>query len=515
MRNKFKKLLKKFIVYIPGLNTLYKQRAWLRSSVYKLSQRNREFINKINSLNNEILRISSISEQKSQELGKLQSNIKELEDILAQTYYDLHFLPKLDIQTNSKSKGKKKKSLENILTVNQGDKGGAAKVALRLSDNLVKLKYNVDVLLGSYEFDLKKNMHALERNESIIQQHLHNYQKESSWDDLLNLSSQKIKDLSIFKGADIVHFHNLQGAGGYFSLFDLVELSKLKPSVWTLHDMLSVVGDWKYYLEANDWDAQGKEFPYTNPNYEGMSEHARFNLKAKELIYKNIDTTIVCPAQWLVDKVKNSVLKDKDIRLVHNGIDETIFKPYDKNVVRKELGLPGDKKILLFQANSGKYNVWKGPEYLEKALQHFQSSEDVVFLNIGGDDNNEPGWINIKYIEDENKMAKYFSAADIFIYPSLADICPLTVLEAQSCGLPVVAFRTGGVPEIIKHMETGYISGYKNMDDFIKGIELFLTDSDLQKKASMNARKSIEEEFTLDIMTQKYIKVYEDTLWKK
>lgn len=515
MKDNLKKLVKKFIILIPGLNTIYQQRAWLRSSLYKLTQRNKEFVNKVNNLNNEILRINSLSAQKNLEIQNLQLENKSLENSLAQAYYNLHFLPKLDVQINGKSKDNEKKSLKNILTINQGDKGGAAKVALRLSEDLVKLKYDVNVLLGGHEFELKKNMYVLERDESAIQKYLHNYQKESSWDDLLNLSSKKIKDLSIFKEADVVHFHNLQGAGGYFSLFDLVELTKLKPTVWTLHDMLSVVGDWKYYLEANDLDTKEKEFPYTNPDYEGMSEHARFNLKAKEQIYKKIDTTIVCPAQWLVDKIKNSVLNDKDIRLIRNGIDETVFKPYDKKSAREELGLPLDKKILIFQANSGKYNIWKGPEYLEKALQYFKSREDIVFLNVGGDDNNEAGWINIKYVKDENKMAKYFSAADIFIYPSLADICPLTVLEAQSCGLPVVAFKTGGVPEIIKHMETGYISGYKNMDDFIKGIELFIADSDLREKASINARRKIEKEFTLDIMTQNYIKVYNDVLWEK
>ena len=111
-------------------------------------------------------------------------------------------------------------------------------------------------------------------------------------------------------------------------------------------------------------------------------------------------------------------------------------------------------------------------------------------------------------------MAKYFSAADIFIYPSIADICPLTLLEAQSCGLPIVAFKTGGVPEILPHLECGYISQYKNQDDFIKGVELLLTDKTFREKASLNARKNIEKNYTLNTMTKNYIKIYEEILRK-
>ena len=514
MKDKIKNILKKVIVYIPILNKLYFQRSLLRTSVHELSQKVLEDEKEIERLKFVISETKTNVDNQEEVLVMSKLVIERLKGLLADSYFQLHFLPKLNISKVSKSQVHSRK-LENVLTINQGDKGGAAKVALRLADSLSQDNYKVDILLGENEFALKGNIHLVQREYSEVQSFLKEFQKDSSWDDLLNFSSERIKDLQIFKNADVIHFHNLQGAGGYFSLFDLVELSTLKPTVWTLHDMLSVVGDWKYYLEANEWDKKGINFPYTNPEYEDMTESAKFNLKAKQLIYEKIDTSIVCPAQWLVDKLKDSVLKDKEVHLIHNGIEETIFKPYNKDSVRKELGLPVDKKILLFQANSGKYNVWKGPEYLDRALQYFKSRDDIIFLNIGGDDIVEPGWVNISYINDEETMSKYFSAADIFIYPSLADICPLTVLEAQSCGLPVVAFKTGGVPEIVSHMETGYVSGYKDTADFIKGIDLLLKDSDLRLKLSFNSRKNIISEFTLDKMKNKYIKVYEEAIWKK
>ena len=337
MRDKIKTILKKTVPHIPIIKMFYEQRAGLRNLLYKTSKKNTKLENEIDTLKQKITK----KEEKFENGRK--SFLKELKDV----YYNYYFLPKVKIKS-ARTKGKSYE-LKEILTINQGDRGGAAKVAIRLSNELEKLKYKVNILLGSHEFNIKKNTIVLERDESDAQNYLHEYQKQVFWDDLLNFSSQTIKDLPIFKESDIVHLHNLQGAGGYFSLFDLVEISSLKPTVWTLHDMLSIVGDWRYYLEANDYISKGKEFPYTNPQYEKMSDDARFNLKAKELIYKNINTTIVCPAQWLIDRVKNSILKDKEVKLVYNGIDEKIFKPYNKSKIRKELNYQLKKQYYYFK----------------------------------------------------------------------------------------------------------------------------------------------------------------------
>ena len=106
-------------------------------------------------------------------------------------------------------------------------------------------------------------------------------------------------------------------------------------------------------------------------------------------------------------------------------------------------------------------------------------------------------------------MAQYYSSADLYIFPTLADNAPLTVLEAMACGLPVVTFDTGGVPEIVKHMESGYVAKYKDQDDFNQGLFLLLNDEELREKMSKKAVETIREKFTLDIMVNNYIKLYE------
>ena len=185
----------------------------------------------------------------------------------------------------------------------------------------------------------------------------------------------------------------------------------------------------------------------------------------------------------------------------------------DKTDVRKKLNLPLDKTILMFSAHKGLKNFWKGGDYLLKALEQIDD-EKVFFLNIGSKENLDKRikksieWVSIPYIDNETTMAEYYAASDLFLYPSLADNCPLVVLESMACGTPVIAFETGGIPELLTNMKTGYIARYKDVDDFVKGIKLFLNDLELRTKAGLSARKDVEMHFTLNKMVTLYEGLY-------
>ncbi|MBI2064475.1 MAG: glycosyltransferase [Candidatus Yanofskybacteria bacterium] len=133
---------------------------------------------------------------------------------------------------------------------------------------------------------------------------------------------------------------------------------------------------------------------------------------------------------------------------------------------------------------------------------------------IGGDQAvKTPNLIKTGYISDESLLAKYFSAADIFLFPSTADNCPLVVLEAMACGLPVVSFATGGIPELVDHQKTGYIARYKDADDLANGVAWMLARTPAEHA---NMRESavikIRSGFTLDHMVEQYLQLYESML---
>jgi len=233
----------------------------------------------------------------------------------------------------------------------------------------------------------------------------------------------------------------------------------------------------------------------------------------KKDIYKKSNFVIAVPSKWMKNKLEKSILSDKKAYLIYNGIDSEIFHPMDKADVRKKLNLPLDKTILMFSAHKGIKNFWHGGEYLIKALEQIDD-ENILFLNIGSVENLDKRikksieWISIPHVNSETTMAEYYAASDLFVYPSIADSSSLVVVESMACGTPVIAFETGGIPELLTNKRTGYIARYKDVDDFVKGIKLFLNDEDLRAKAGLSARKDVEKHFTLDKMVTLYEELY-------
>jgi glycosyltransferase involved in cell wall biosynthesis len=94
----------------------------------------------------------------------------------------------------------------------------------------------------------------------------------------------------------------------------------------------------------------------------------------------------------------------------------------------------------------------------------------------------------------------------------VAENCPLVVLGAMACGTPVIAFNTGGVPELVAHMKTRYVAEYKNSADLANGVDLFLCDDVLRKKAGILAREKIGDNFTLKQQVDNYLNLYAQIL---
>ena len=95
---------------------------------------------------------------------------------------------------------------------------------------------------------------------------------------------------------------------------------------------------------------------------------------------------------------------------------------------------------------------------------------------------NYPNVKYLDYIENEQKIALYFTAADVFLYPSLAESFGLVAAESLSSGTPSVIFDAGGLPEIIEHKENGYVAKYNDPDDLAEGVAYILKLSESEIK---------------------------------
>ena len=182
--------------------------------------------------------------------------------------------------------------------------------------------------------------------------------------------------------------------------------------------------------------------------------------------------------------------------------------------MRHELGLPQNKKILLFVADGSTRNQYKGGSFLGK-VNTVVKNNNAIFLTIGSRskfENKITNSIDIPYIYDEVLLSKYYAAVDLLVYPTLADNFPLVVLESLSSGTPVITFNTGGINEVVTHLENGYLAKYNDLEDLIKGLQLMLSDKKLLSRNSQKSREIIEKYFTLDQMMNNYKLLYENSL---
>ena len=208
------------------------------------------------------------------------------------------------------------------------------------------------------------------------------------------------------------------------------------------------------------------------------------------------------------------MLKDKGLDVIYNGIDTDIFRPQDKQKCRQELGLPQDKKIVLIVAKGASSNPWKGGNYAQWAINALKADSRAFFVDLGGNTNrSENGLKTVGFTANNEVLAKYYSAADMLLYPSLADNCPLVILEAMACGLPIVTFHTGGIPELVEHKINGYIAGYKDSEELKKGLNYMidLPDQEIEKMRQYSVAK-IRSGFTVEKMTEKYLELYQKLL---
>jgi len=334
---------------------------------------------------------------------------------------------------------------------------------------------------------------------------------------LANIGEDISKNILI-KQSDIIHLHWINF--GFLSFRSLKKLFALnKPIVWTLHDMWTFTGGCHYGGDCIAYQTECSNCPFLkHPHNKDISNKLWHK---KQQLYANKNITFVTCSNWLADIARSSsLLKHFRIESIPNPIDVSTYKPLDKQSLRNSMNLDNNKKYLLF----GSMNIEdkrKGFNYLSQALEilnikHPELKESIELIVFGK--SNQSVFNTLPYktndlgmLKEENKIVEAYNVADLFILPSLEDNLPNTIMESLSCGTPVVAFNTGGIPEMIEHKSNGYLADYKNAEDLANGIYWTLYQSEHQT-LSANARKKVLENFTFDIVANKYINLYKDLL---
>lgn len=272
---------------------------------------------------------------------------------------------------------------------------------------------------------------------------------------------------SVFDSSDIVHLHWVSGIFDY----DHSELLADKPVAWTLADMNAFTGGCHYSEGCEGYKMECRDCPLLG-NSSDLAHQAWQKKRAAYARIKNLH--IICPSQWLADCARaSSLFGDRPVHVIPNALPVDRFKPTNKLVARLRLGLPLDKKLVVFGAHSLS-NRRKGGDILVQSIRHLRDmgkAEGVEGLFFGSSslDIGVKGH-NMGHVSDEAKLSLIYSAADVYAFPSREDNAPLTVAESLLSGTPIVAFPVGNVPELIRHKDTGFIARYEDARDFAEGL---------------------------------------------
>ncbi|GBF79188.1 glycosyltransferase family 4 protein [Aphanothece sacrum] len=322
----------------------------------------------------------------------------------------------------------------------------------------------------------------------------------------------------LMANSDIINLHNIHWHERNLSLNILPILSKTKPLVWTLHDMWAITGHCIYSFECERWQIGCGQCPDLDSYISLKYDTTAISYKIKKSTYKKSNLTIVTPSEWLKKLVMQSpLLSNFEIFHIPNGIPQDIFHPLPKTEVKLALEIDIEYPIVLFIA-SYLDDVRKGYAYFEEALLRLHDEfPNLQILVLGNGKLPEKlrakfKVIEMGYINNEKLINIMYSAADLMIFPSFADNLPNTVLECLACGTAVVAFKAGGVPEMIQHMKTGYLAESQNAIDLANGIKTLLSQPSMLQSMQSECVNSITQNFSAQLQAKRYLSLYESLI---
>lgn len=324
----------------------------------------------------------------------------------------------------------------------------------------------------------------------------------------LSYNGFNLKAEQIFKEADIVYLHWIND--NFISISEIEQILKTgKTIIWFLHDMWPMTGGCHYSLDCIKYQIECGACPLLkSSNKKDISYQILKEKKGWCSSHNNL--VIVTPSKWLGKCAKSSLLFSANKNfIIPNLLNTNIFKPIDKKSARQIMNLPENGKIILFGAEKVT-NAYKGWKYLIEALALI--NKDYLIVTFG-EIPDQSDLVDIPLIHfstgrifDDYSLVLLYNTADVFVIPSLAENFPQTALESISCGTPVVGFNVGGIPDIVKHKETGFLANYRDAVDLAEGIGWVLSNPEYAKMTD-DCRKYAVNNFSSKRVVSKHFEL--------
>lgn len=390
------------------------------------------------------------------------------------------------------------------------DVGGAFRAATRINEVLVGKGIESEILV--LERNITNTNTLLNKKQDImiykIRRKINDFIRKSipiSNNIYIAMHGVNLLNNSKVRKADIVHLHWI--GYGTLSLKYIKKLTNKKNVVWTLHDMWAFTGGCYYTNECTNYKNLCYNCHFANRKI-GKKIIQQEYLKKHNIFTKSIKSFVGC-SHWITNEALQANI---NCRCIPNCISTDIFRPYNKDIIKKKYEIEAEQKVVLFGAVSPSSDDRKGYNYFKEVLQLLNSKSVtvVVFGNSSGERDIIP---NIKFkmlgtIDDDKTLAEIYSIADVFVAPSKQENLSNAVMEAISCGTPVVAFNIGGMPDMIEDGTNGFLIPPYNTNLMAKKIDNIL-EIPLDR---IKVRETVINKFNMKVVGDKYIKLYTEIM---
>lgn len=247
---------------------------------------------------------------------------------------------------------------------------------------------------------------------------------------------------------NIIHLHNIHSNDINLELlFDYIKSNKIEV-IWTFHDCWAFTGYCMHfdYINCTRWNNKCHNCPQRK-KYSWFVDRSEELFQRKRTTYGNYNMTIISPSNWLAELARKSFLGRNDVRVINNGIDLSIFHKNTSDWRE----IHSIKKKYMVLGVSFEWSEKKGLKVIQYLAEHLD--EDYQLVLVGTDERIDKllpdNIISIHRTSDQNELVKIYTAADVFVNPTLEENFPTVNMESIACGTPVVSFDTGGSVETI------------------------------------------------------------------
>ncbi len=287
------------------------------------------------------------------------------------------------------------------------------------------------------------------------------------------------------------------------------------PVVWTLHDINVFTGGC-HYTEGCDRYLTGCGCcPQLGSNREGDLS-AQIYTRKKACFERLPDDgrfQVVAASQWTGKLAAKSTLLGRfPVTVIPYGLDSAVYQPLPTQAARKALDIDADEKVVLFVAE----DLSSRRKGMGLLIESLRDAADRVprlrFVCLGAlrrlPDTGGLPMIHLGTVMDDRLQALIYSAADVFVIPSIEEAFGLTALEAMACGTPVVGFDVGGIPDMVRPEKTGLLAPVGDVNSLAYALTSLLTDDCLRERMGRICREVVLAEYTLERQALRYEELY-------